>query len=534
MPFYFEDYVLDPGRGELSRGGVPIKVEPKVFDLLVFLVENRDRLVTKDDLIAHVWDGRIVSDSALASAINAARKAIGDSGQEQRLVGTSARKGFRFLGAVTAGRLDARPDEAVNGIAAPSLAIAPPHVPLPRVPLPQVPSIAVLPFQNLSADPEQEYFADGMVEDITTALSHFKSLFVIARNSSFTYKGKTIDIKRVGRELGVRYVLEGSVRKSADHMRLSGQLIESERGTHIWAESFDGCLADVFALQDKITAQVVGAMVPKLDRAEMARATRKPVERLDAYDCFLRGMASIQQWNSRASIEETLRLFYQAIDLDPQFSTPYGMATRCYGALKIQGWLNDQEATVVETRRLAARVSQIGHDDARALSNAGLALVWICRDFEAGEEMVDLALAQNPNLASAWQSRAQVSLYLGKHEEAIEQVSRVLRLSPLDPEIARSHSILAYANLLLHRYDESLKWTALVLSRQPKSHLALRTAMMAHALSGNEDEARRLAARMSQLDPDIRLSRMKDFLPYRRPEDIELLVDALRRAGLPP
>jgi TolB-like protein/class 3 adenylate cyclase len=253
----------------------------------------------------------------------------------------------------------------------------------PTLSLPDKPSIAVLPFENMSGDSEQEYFADGIVEDITTALSRLRWLFVIARNSSFTYKGRAVDVKQVGRELGVRYVLEGSVRKAGKRVRITGQLIDASTGAHLWADRFDGELADVFDLQDQVTASVVGAIAPKLEQAEIERAKRKPTESLDAYDYFLRGMAAFRQF-SKPSNEEALALFSRAIELDPDFASAYGMAARCYLQRKGFGWVTDREREIAEAERLARRAAYLGREDAVALGNAGLALVVVVGDLDDG------------------------------------------------------------------------------------------------------------------------------------------------------
>ena len=249
------------------------------------------------------------------------------------------------------------------------------------LPLPDKPSIAVLPFQNMSGDAEQEYFADGMVEEIITALSRFHGLFVIARNSSFAYKGRAVDVKQVGRELGVRYVLEGSVRKAGSKVRITGQLIDAGTGAHLWAERFDGGLEDIFDLQDQVTASVVGAIAPKLERAEIERARRKPTESLDAYDYFLRGMAAFHQW-TRSANNEALPLFYKAIELDPNFASAYAMAARCYSQRKSSGWVTDRAHEIAETARLGRRAGELGRDDAVALCSAGTALVFVVGDFD--------------------------------------------------------------------------------------------------------------------------------------------------------
>ena len=398
--------------------------------------------------------------------------------------------------------------------------------------LPNKPSIAVLPFQNLSGDAEQAYFADGLVEDIITALSRFKSLFVIARNSSFSYKGKSPDVRQVGRDLGVRYVLEGSVRRAGGRVRVTGQLIDSETGAHLWANRFDSSLEDIFDLQDQVTTSVVGAVAPNLNRAEIERAKRKPVENLDAYDCYLRGMANMYE-QTKDSWEEALRLFRRAIELDADFATPYGMAVRCYQNRMVQGWAVDKAWEESEIKRLTSRISAIGRDDELALCWAGFSLVRVCREFDAGAALVDQALSINPNLAICWQLRGAVSLFLGDHDIALEHLRRALRLSPLDPEIYLAETNMALAHLLQGRYGEASTYASRALVRQPTWTVAMRASAAADALAGNLDEARTTVTRMRHLDPAMRLSSLRNDLPYRRPQDVDRLIEGLRLAGLP-
>jgi adenylate cyclase len=398
--------------------------------------------------------------------------------------------------------------------------------------LPDKPSIAVLPFQNMSGDPEQEYFADGMVEDIITALSRFNSLFVIARNSSFIYKDKAVDIKRVGRELGVRYVLEGSVRKAGGKVRITGQLIEAATGTHLWADKFDGALIDAFELQDQVTTNVVAAVAPRLDQAENERAKRKPVENLDAYDCFLRGMA-YSYMLTKESQEEALRMFYRAMELDPEFATPYGMAARCYAFRKIQGRIVDKDWEEAETRRLGLRLVAIGQDDALALCSAGYALLWVCKDYEVGTSMIDQALSINQNLAAGWQVRGSASIYLGQHERALEEFARAMRLNPKDPEAYRPKTGIAAAYLCQGRYSEALEWAAKSLAHQQRWGSAIWVSAASAALIGRTNEARQFVDEILEQTPTMRISNLTDFLPFRRAEDIGTFVDGLRLAGLP-
>jgi adenylate cyclase len=400
------------------------------------------------------------------------------------------------------------------------------------LPLPDKPSIAVLPFQNMSGDPEQDYFADGVVEDIITALSRFKSLFVIARNSSFTYKGKTVDIKQVGRELGVRYVLEGSVRKAGGRVRITGQLIESQTGAHLWADRFDGSIDDIFGLQDQVTISVVGAVAPKVDQVEIERAKRKAVENLDAYDNFLRGMAQMHEF-TRTTFYEALRLFYRAIELDPTFATPYGMVARCHAYIRGQNWSTDKDFEVSETRRMAERLAVLGNDDALALCSAGYALVRICNDDSLGIAMIDQALAINQNLAVAWANKGAAAVLVGQHSDAIAPLLRALRLSPLDPEAYWAETMIAVAHLFQGNNAEALEWTTKALARRPDYMVAFWVAANASAFLGNFDTARTCIERMIQLNPGMRMSNLRAFIPFRRLEDVEKTIEGTRLAGLP-
>ncbi len=314
MRYLFEDYAFDTNRRELHRGADVVSVAPQVFDLLDYLIRNRERVVSKDDLIKAIWNGRSVSDAALTTRLNVARSAIGDSGEEQRLIKTLPRKGFRFVGQVRESREAAGPNPNDAPESAPAV--------------PDKPSVAVLPFANMSGDREQEYFADGMVEEITNALSRFKWLFVIARNSSFTFKGKAVDIKEVGRRLGVRYVLQGAVRKASGKGRITGQLIEAATGAHIWADKFERDITDIFALQDEVTLAVISAIQPKLFQAEIALTTRRRPEDLTAYDLYLRAVQQAVR-STRQGLAEALRLVQRALELDPGFAAAAALAGAC-------------------------------------------------------------------------------------------------------------------------------------------------------------------------------------------------------------
>jgi TolB-like protein/Flp pilus assembly protein TadD len=521
VQFLFEDYTLDIDRQELRRGSQQIAVEPQVFDLLVYLVQNRERVVTKDDLLDAVWKGRFVSESNLTTRINAARKAIGDSGEQQRLIRTVARKGFRFVGLVTSAAENARDAPTSTD---------PTGMPLP---LPDKPSIAVLPFQNMSGDPEQEYFADGMADEIITALSRFPSLFVIARNSSFTYKGRAVDVKQVARELGVRYVLEGSVRKAGNRVRFTGQLIDATTGGNIWADRFDGALEDVFDLQDQVTARVVGAIEPRLQRAEIERAGRKPTESLDAYDYFLRGMASFHLHN-RDSLLEAVRLFARATELDRNYASPYGMASWSGALRNSHGWMVDRESEIADAVRLAHRAVALGKDDPTALWSGGLSLAYLAKEVEAGAAYIDRALVLNPNSSASWNASGWVHMYLGEYASAIEHFERAMRLSPLDPLTYFASTGMAFAHAFAGRYDEAISWATKALHEQPNWATALRVAAMANALSDRMVEARAAMACLREVDPALRLGNVDRVAPpLRRAEDRVRFLESLRKAGLP-
>jgi len=402
----------------------------------------------------------------------------------------------------------------------------------PALTLPDKPSIAVLPFQNMSGDPDQDYFADGVVEDVITALSHMRWLFVIARNSSFTYKGRAVDVKQVGRELGVRYVLEGSVRRAASRVRVTGQLVDATTGAHLWADRFDGALEDIFDLQDRITASVVGAIAPKLEQAEIERARRKPTESLDAYDYYLRGLACIHQ-DTPESSAEALRLFSRAIALDPEFATAYGLAVWCHNRRKASGWTADRAAEKAETARLARRAAELGRDDAVALGFGGVGLFYVVNDFDGGGAMIDRALTLDPNLASAWMHSGWLKAFLGESDQAIERLARAMRLSPLDPLMYNMCGGTALAHFVAGRYDEAASWAEQALHERQDYVSALRWLAASRALAGRLDEAGAAMARLRLLDPRLSISDLAYRNPFRRPDDLARLADGLRKAGLP-
>jgi len=519
LRYLFEEYAFDTDRRELHRGSDVVSVAPQVFDLLDYLIRSRERVVSKDDLINAIWNGRVVSDAALTTRLNAARTAIGDSGEEQRLIKTLPRKGFRFVGTVREAKGPAGAAAAANPI----------EQPRPALTLPDKPSIAILPFTNLSSDPDQEYFADGMVEDIITGLSRSKALFVIARNSTFTYKGKAIDVRQVGRELGVRYVLEGSVRKAGKRIRVTAQLIDASTHAHIWADRFDSDLEDIFDLQDRLTSNVVGAIFPRLERAEIERAQRNPTENLQAYDYYLRAQFALYQY-TREGNAEALRLAKLAISIDHSYALAHALATVSLGQRKAFGWVVDEAQERVETREFAERALQLDKDDPSVLAFVGQQYSFVLEEPETGIALLERALALDPNLVIARNWSGWSALYLGRIEAAIHHFSVALRLSPLDPRSFLPLSGMAYAHFLAGRYEDCLSWATRAIQSQPNFPGGLRARMAGLAMTGRIDEARRACDAVQKADPNFRISDVRHR--FRRSEDVERLEQAFRLAGL--
>jgi TolB-like protein len=397
--------------------------------------------------------------------------------------------------------------------------------------LPDKPSIAVLPFQNMSGDPEQEYFSDGVVEEIITALSRFKSLFVIARNSSFTYKGKAVDIKQVGRELGVRYVVEGSVRKAAETVRITAQLIDATTGAHLWADRFEGKLDDVFALQDQVTTSVVGAIAPTLEQAEIERAVLKLTESLDAYDHYMRGIACAYRWTSEAT-SEALRHYYKAIELDPKFALAHALATTCYSWRKSNGWMTDTPSEIAETKRLAERAVQLDQHDAQVLCWSGAALAFVGDDVDAGVALIERALRLNPNLMDAWLSSGLVRLILCDWNLAVEHFAQAMRLSPFDPLLFLMQHGTAVGYFQADRYEEAAAWSAKSIGSNPNYSPAWRIAAASNALLGRREQAEKAIVRLLQIEPAARIATIKYPAPLRSSE-LARIEEGLRKAGLP-
>ncbi|UPK30589.1 adenylate/guanylate cyclase domain-containing protein [Bradyrhizobium sp. 195] len=402
--------------------------------------------------------------------------------------------------------------------------------------LPDKPSIAVLPFQNMSGDAEQEYFADGLVEDIITALSRFGSLFVIARNSSFTYKGGAVDIKQVGRELGARYVLEGSVRKAGARLRITGQLIDVANGAHVWADRFDGALDDIFDLQDKITLQVVGAIAPELDRSEMERASRKSTGNLDAITEYYRGLPRVHFPISHEKNDAAIGHFNNSMTLDPTFAPAFGGAAACIAWRRAFKWPRDDAQDNAQLLQLAQRVKELGTDDAFALYVIGFALFFCCADYDAGIEMVDRAIQSNPNLAGAYSSRGFLRVWDGQGDAAIADFEQAMRLSPRDPFTFNTMIGLAFGYCNAGRYEKAAAWADKSIRAFPPDYLSgWLVAVFCYVSAGRVEDARKLVAECVRLSSQWRRSTINEWEwnGVRQAELRKKMVEAFIEAGLP-
>ena len=401
------------------------------------------------------------------------------------------------------------------------------------LPLPDKPSIAVLPFANLSNDPNQEYFADGVVEDIINALSHFPRLFVIARNSSFTYKGRPgIDIRQVGRELGVRYVLEGSVRRAGERVRIAAQLIDADSGAHFWADRFDGVLADVFDLQDSLARSVVGAIGPRLMSAEVERAQRKRAASLDAYDLYLRALPNVYAMTREGS-DAALALLAQALAIDPDYAVAAGVASWCYAQRVAQRWRIDLEAEKRAGIDLGHRAIATGPNDPDALAMGGYAIAFLGDEMSAGLAAIERAIALNPNSTQALILAGWVYAFHGEAAVAVTMFERAMRLSPRDPTVFRIYAGLSFAYLLQERFEDTVLWARRTLDANPNLHPPLRFLAAALGHLGRSEEARVAVAHLRALAPDETITGFATWFPLRFSGRLPLILEGLRRAGLP-
>jgi TolB-like protein/cytochrome c-type biogenesis protein CcmH/NrfG len=517
LSYIFEDFVLNTDRRELRRRTALVAVEPQVFDLLVHLIRHRDRVVSKDELLASIWHGRIVSESALFNRINAARSAIGDTGEEQRLIKTLPRKGLRFVG-------DVREDDVVAEVGTYTRPL-----PSPSLLLPDRPSIAVLPFTNLSGDPDQDYFADGLTEDLITGLAHIRWLFVIARNSTFVYKSRPVSVSQVSRELGVRYVLEGSVRRGGNRLRISAQLIDAATGAHHWAERYDREIGDIFAVQDEITRSVAGAIEPHLLAAEGLRTLSRSAEDLGAWELVARALTHF--WRlTREDCAAAVEPLKRAVETYPDYAPARGLLAFCQVFSTHMGWI-DRGQGLLPGRQHAIRA--IALDDRHPWGHIALAYgAMMERRTEEAIAAFRRAVSLNPNSAAAHSHLSRGYAFAGRDQEAIEHGEEAIRLSPLDPEMALFLGAIAVAHFAAGRYGEAIDRSLEAQRLRPgfQGSRRLLCASLAHA--GRVDEARSLLPTLRSEQPQLSLAWIRANVPYQTPDLMERFLDGFRRAGL--
>ena len=521
MQFAFADHILDIERRELRRGAALIAVEPQVLDVLIYLITNRDCVVSKNELIASVWGGRIVSDATLSSRISAARRVIGDRGNEQKLIRTIARKGFRFVGSVC------MPNRAEPATALSAAQIQERH--RSALPPPDRPAIAVLPFTNLSSDRKLECFSDGICEDLTTALSKVRWFFVVARTSAFTYKGKAVHMGQVAAELGVGYVIEGSVRKSGDRVRITVELIDAVTGNHLWAERYDRELADVFAVQDEITQAIVAAVEPQLYAAENLRAKRKRPDSVDAWGLSMWALSHYWQVTRQDSLLAQA-LLEKAIAIDPNYSQALGALAASHTFSAHMGWA-DGAASAPIAERVARSALQADSEDPwahYALGNAHL----FKRRFDDSLAEFELALRLHPNFSLAHGSYAMTLAYCGRWREGDLAVRRVLHAGLHDPFSAIYCGVAAYAQFVGRNYQEAIRLSRQSLRQRADFVGAHRVLTAASAMAGQDDSAKLALQGLRRAQPNISLAWISSQLPIKQEADRDHYLEAFRRAGL--
>jgi adenylate cyclase len=521
LRYLFEGHALDIESRELRRGDALVAIEPKVFDLLTHLIVNRARVVSRDDLITHVWGGRIVSEAALARCINGARSAIGDSGETQRLIKTLQRKGIRFVGEV-------HEKQAPAGVAV----IA--DKPAQALALPDRPSIAVLPFGNISGDKDQEYFSDGISEDIITELSRFSELFVIARNSSFQYKDKVVDVRQIGRDLGVHYILQGSIRRDRDRVRISAQLADAVSGTQRWAERYDRELSDVFAVQDELARTIAALLVAHVHKAEIERTLNKPPASWQAYDYYLRAAdmhASFFPRFSVAELYEVRRLLEQSLAIDPHYARACAKLSWTHFSAWVEPLDSDygKPETLDRAHQLALRAIQLDPNLPEAHSRLGMVLIRR-REHSAGIAAFERAQSLNPNFTDF--SIAHSLVLAGEPARAVEAAGRHMRLDPFHAPLVPAS--LGMAHYMLREYSQALPPLRECAARAPNMRIGHLWLAATCAQLGKIDEARAAATAVLRIEPQwTNLGAGDVIYVFRRPEDAEHLLDGLRKAGLP-
>jgi len=522
--YEFGNFVLDAERRELRQSGALVAVEPQVFDLLAFLISARDRVVSRDDILAAVWHGRIVSEATLSSRLNAARTAIGDTGAAQHLIRTLPRKGVRFVGDARE-VAEARPEPTAGTATLESSATVRAG--------PRLPAVAVLPFTNMSHDPEQAYFADGVTEEIITALSRISGLFVIARNSSFTYRGKAVDVRQVGQELGVGYVLEGSVRRSRDQLRITGQLVDAVSGANLWSDRFDGDPLDVFELQDRVAERVAAAIEPTLQIAEIGRLGRDRPARLDAYDLLLRAYALLSEFTA-TGIEAALACLEQSRALDPDYVPAMAAAVYCRALCHFQGWAKQDDTVRADAVTLAWSAVERAPNDAQVLWMAAFA-IWNMAGTgrEKARDLFRRSLLINPNSAMALTLAGWIETMCGNQHAGREMVARAQRLNPRDPRGWLMSGVMAIAAVIDENYAEALSWAEQALGQNRRFAVALRVAAVAYVKLGQQDRARHAVRQLLEIEPDLTISGFFARIPVPLESMAKTYAEALKAAGLP-
>ena len=515
--FFIGRFEIRPDERRVVTEGADVVLGARAFDLLLCLVERRDRLVSKDELLEYVWPRLVVEENNITVQVSALRKLLG----AQVVVNVSGR-GYKLGVAVT---------EGASIVPQVPALLAVPLEGAPALTLPDQPSLAVLAFENLSGDPQQEYFVDGVVDDIVTALARVRAFFVIARSSSFIYKGRAVDVKQVGRELGVRYVLEGSVRRVGTHVRIVSQLVDAESGRHIWADRFDADVEDIFDLQDRLTESVVGAIEPNLRRAEIERARAKPTTNLRAYDLCLRAMAHASPLATQAGTGEALGYLGQAIALDPGYSYAKALYAHFQGYRKSQCWADDEG--IGEGIRLAEEALLDPRDDPGTLANAAFALSVLARRHDEALHAIERALVLNPNSARVAFTAGWIRNYLGQ-AAAIEHFERAMRLSPLDPATAAIFTGLGFAYTRFGKFDDALSAGLRALREAPEYHTSHRLVITCLVRLGRLDDARVVAQRLLALAPGLTVTKCRALTAVGSDaEYTDSYMAALALAGIP-
>jgi TolB-like protein len=510
----FGPFRLDADAEILFRGAEPTVLGQRAVALLRLLLERAGAPVSKDALIETAWPGLAIEDSNLTVQIAALRRVFEEVAGGATWIETLPRRGYRYVGPLVA--------------TANSPAEANPRT-SPALPLPDKPSVAVLPFANLSGDPEQAYFADGMVEDIIAGLSRIKWLFVVARNSSFTYKDKAVDVRRVGRELGVRYLLQGSLRRDGNRVRISAQMIEAETGGHLWAERYDRPLDDIFALQDEITLSVVGAIEPSLRRAEVERVKRMRPDSLDAYDLVLRTQPDVYS-GMPERVTKALVLLERALALDPTYALAHAFAAMCHHCLFLRAGLHEENRAA--SMRYAQAAIVHGHDDALALTFAGFSIGMDGHDHAAAFAAFEAALAVSPSSALTYILGSVILAWAGEAERASEWGERGMRLSPFDPWAFAAFHSLTLGHFHCGRYEEAANAAHKAVQSNPAHSISYMLLAAPLAKLGRLEEAKAAAARVLELQPAFRYSRQFSGVDCA-PALAASLSEALRATGLP-